>query len=73
MKETATRLGFEFSRKGCPCTGTPLIYTITKTTSIYTLTIWEKRNIWKLMTSGATIARGNAENMEDKIKAIWDL
>ena len=73
MTQQAETLGFAFSRKGCPCNGTPVIYTITREKTLYTLTIWERRNTWRLTSRGCVLATGNKDNLTDKIKALWDL
>jgi len=73
MIEQAEQLGFKYSRKGCPCSGTPLIYTTKKDGTLYTLTIWERRNVWQLKSKGYLLATGKAENLTDKIKSLWDL
>lgn len=70
MKDLATQLGFTFSRKGCPCNGTPLIYTQVVVGTIYTLTIWERRNTWRLTAKGCVIATGNGCNLFEKINNI---
>lgn len=70
MKEQAEILGFTFSRKGCPCNGTPLVYVRKSDETTYTLTLWTKRNVWRLTNKGCTIATGNAENLTDKISNI---
>lgn len=73
MIEQAEALGFKYSRKGCPCVGTPRIYTKEQAKAVYTLTIWEKRNVWQLKSKGCLLASGTAENLTTKIQAIWDL
>lgn len=73
MTQQAETLGFAFSRKGCPCSGTPLIYTKQVDGTLYTLTIWERRNTWRLTMRGCVLATGNKDNLTDKIKALWDL
>lgn len=69
MTQTAEALGFTYSRKGCPCNGTPVIYK----KDAYQLTMWLKRGVWQLKTKNCVLATGNKDNMTDKIKAIWDL
>lgn len=73
MQAQAQALGFTYSRKGCPCNGTPLIYTKEVGGVVQTLTLWERRGTWRLQSKGCVLATGNVENMETKIKAIWDL
>lgn len=73
MKETAERLGFVFSRKGCPCNGTPLIYKTERGNIAYQLTMWIRKGHWKLTANGCSVAYGREENLETKIKEIWDL
>lgn len=75
MREQAEQIGFNFARKGCPCNGTPLIYTRNVDGVLYTLNIWEKRNVWKLTTRGCSVAMGNGDNLKQKITTIinkWD-
>lgn len=72
MIQQAEQLGFTFSRKGCPCNGTPLVYIKQTDTTTYTLTLWTRRNTWRLAAKGCVIATGNQENMTDKIQSIWD-
>lgn len=72
MRTIADELGFAFSRTGCPCNGSPAIYICVRGTKRYTLTIWEKRDYWTLKEGGYQIAWGNKENMNTKIKEIWD-
>ena len=73
MVEQAQALGFIYSRKGCPCNGTPLIYTKQVDGTLYTLTLWERRNTWRLTAKGCVIATGTKDKLTTKIKAIWDL
>ena len=73
MTQTAEALGFTYSRKGCPCNGSPSIYTKEVDKTVYTLTIWPRRDVWQLKAKGCLLASGTAENMTTKIKAIWDL
>lgn len=73
MTQQAEALGFRFSRYGCPCNGKPLIYTLNREGTLYTLTIWERRNTWRLTSRGCVLATGNKDNLTDKIKALWDL
>lgn len=70
MKDLATQLGFLYSRKGCPCTGTPLVYTRQADNIIYTLTLWERRNAWRLTAKGCVIATGNTDNLIEQITKI---
>lgn len=70
MREQAEALGFAYSRKGCPCNGTPLVYVRKENGTTYTLTIWLRRDVWRLTNRGCTIATGNAENMTEKITNI---
>jgi hypothetical protein len=73
MIDQAINLGFVYSRRGCPCNGTPRIYRAVVQKSVYTLTIWEKKNAWKLAGSGGhIIASGNKDNLTTKIQEIWD-
>lgn len=72
MRETAESMGFVFSRKGCPCNGSPDILTAKRDNKIYTMTIWQKRDYWKLAVSGMGIAWGNKNDMKIKIQEIWD-
>lgn len=72
MKAQAEALGFSYSHKGCPCNGTPLVYTRRVDNYIYTLNIWEKRNVWRLTKRGALLATGNKDNLTNKIQEIWD-
>ncbi len=73
MTQQAQALGFTYSRKGCPCNGTPLIYTKQVDGTLYTLTLWERRNTWRLTAKGCVIATGTKDNLTTKINAIWDL
>lgn len=73
MQAQAQALGFTYSRKGCPCNGTPLIYTQQVGGTLYTLTLWERRGTWRLQAKGCVLATGGIDNLETKIKAIWDL
>lgn len=74
MIDQAINLGFVFSRRGCPCNGTPRIYTRSIHNNVYTLTIWDKKNVWRLNSKGGyTIASGNKDNLTTKIQEIWDL
>lgn len=73
MIHIAEALGFRFSRYGCHCNGKPAIYTINHDGAQQTLTIWPMRDAWMLTSKGLRLAGGNKENMETKIKAIWDL
>jgi len=73
MSIEAETLGFVFSRIGCPCNGSPRIYTKDVDGSKQKLTIWEKRNTWRLEANRVVIATGTASNLTTKIKAIWDL
>ena len=73
ITEQALALCFAYSRKGCPCNGSPAIYTKKVERKVQTLTIWEKRNVWRLTASGCVLANGTKENMTDKIQALWDL
>lgn len=73
MIQTAEALGFTYSRKGCPCNGTPLIYKKQVGGSVYQLTMWLKRNVWRLTARNCVLATGNKDNMQTKIQAIWDL
>lgn len=70
MKDLATQLGFAFSRKGCLCNGTPLIYTQAVAGTLYTLTLWERRDAWRLTAKGCVIATGKTDNLIDKITHI---
>lgn len=70
MKDLATQLGFTYSRKGCPCNGTPLVYTRQVDGTTYTLTLWERRNAWRLTAKGCVIATGNGCNLFEKINNI---
>lgn len=73
MIEQAKALGFVYSRRGCPCNGTPHIYTRSIYNNVYTLTIWDKKNVWRLNGKGGyTIASGNRDNITTKIQEIWD-
>lgn len=73
MREQATLLGFEYSHKGCPCIGSPIIYKKIIGGRIYQLFIWEKRDAWRLSTSGTKLASGNSSDLTPKINEIWDL
>lgn len=73
MRDQAEHLGFAFNRTGCPCNGSPRIYNMTRDNTLYTLTIWERRNVWQLKTKGCVIATGKAEELTTKIQKIWDL
>lgn len=74
MIDQAINLGFVYSRRGCPCNGTPRIYTANIQNHVYTLTIWEKRNVWRLAgKGGCVVASGNKDNLTTKIQEIWDL
>lgn len=73
MTTQAEALGFKYSRKGCPCNGSPSIYTGNHDGTLYTLTLWIKRNVWQLKARGSVLATGNNANLTTKIKAIWDL
>lgn len=74
MREQAEALGFKYSRMGCPCSGgTNAIYTLRRGDTTYTLTIWPKRLVWRLTAKNFVVATGNDTNMNDKIKAVWDL
>lgn len=73
MQAQAEALGFTYSRKGCPCNGTPLIYTKTHDGTVQTLTIWQRRNTWRLTARGCLLATGNSDNLTSKIKQLWDL
>lgn len=73
MKDLATQLGFTYSRKGCPCNGTPLVYTRQVDGTTYTLTLWERRNAWRLTAKGCVLATGNTDNMTEKINHIFNL
>ena len=74
MIEQAEQMGFVYSRRGCPCNGTPRIYTQKINNNVYTLTIWDKRNAWKLAGKcGCIIASGNNDNLTIKIQELWDL
>lgn len=73
MTEIAEHMGFVFSRKGCPCNGTPLIYTRTYDGTLYTLTLWLRRNAWRLTAKGCVLTTGNKDNLETKINNIINL
>ncbi len=70
LTNIATALGFDYARKGCPCNGTPLIYTRKIGWTQYTLTLWQRRNAWRLTAKGCVLATGNADNMTEKISKI---
>lgn len=70
MTNQAQALGFTYSRKGCPCNGKPLIYTKQTNGTLYTLTIWERRNTWRLTAKGCVIATGTKDNLTEKIITI---
>lgn len=72
MKEIATALGFIYNRRGCSCNGSPYIYIARRNRVNYELTIYEKRNTWKLSANNNSIASGNAANLKTKITEIWD-
>ena len=73
MTTIAQQLGFTYSRKGCPCSGTPLVYTRLVDGTTYTLTLWERRNAWRLTAKGCVLAIGNTDNMTEKINHIFNL
>ena len=73
MQTTAETLGFRYSRKGCPCNGTPLIYTKEVGGTLYTLTLWTRRDTWRITAKGCVLATGNHDNLQTKIQALWDL
>lgn len=73
MTTIAPQLGFTYSRKGCPCNGTPLVYTRQVDGTTYTLTLWERRNAWRLTAKGCVLATGNTDNMTEKINHIFNL
>lgn len=70
MKEILTKYGFVFNRKGCPCSGTPEYYLATIKGKRYEAMIVPKRNIYRINLHGTTIASGNGETLEHKIKEI---
>ncbi len=72
LTDIADRLGFTYSRKGCPCNGTPLIYTKQVGGTQYTLTVWQRRSTWRLTAKGCVLATGNAGNMDTKINNIFN-
>ncbi len=73
LTDIADKLGFTYSRKGCPCNGTPLVYTRQTGGTQYTLTLWQRRGTWRLTAKGCVIATGNAENMATKITNVINL
>lgn len=73
MTAQAEALGFTYSHKGCPCNGSPSIYTKKVGNKVQKLTIWPKRKVWRLTASGCLLGNGNEENMTTKIQEIWDL
>ena len=73
LNDTAVLLGFQFSRTGCPCNGLNHIYRKGDGRDAYQLTCWPKRDVWQLKQRGCLLASGNANNMQSKIKALWDL
>lgn len=73
MREQAEQLGFTYNRRGCPCNGENYIYTIKRDCAVQQLTIWTKRNVWQLKSKGYLLAHGTSDNLQTKIKALWDL
>lgn len=73
MRDIAIALGFDYSHRGCSCSGSPYVYTATRDGKRYELTIYESRDLWILTVSNTRIAEGNEAELKTKIKEIWDL
>jgi len=71
MNELAEQLGFRFSHKGCPCNGTPKVYKCEHDGGLYTLTIWERRDMWRLEVCGCSLGTGNKSNLLTKLPKLW--
>lgn len=67
MITIAEKHGFKVDHIGCPCTGSPRVMIRREGVSISTLTIWTKRNVWRLQSKGYTIGTGNKDNLESKL------
>lgn len=71
MKDIVLQLGFVFSHKGCPCNGTPDVYKCTHNGGKYTLTVWEKRRVWRLEVQGCQLGMGSDKNLLTKLQTLW--
>lgn len=68
MIETAIAMGFRDDHIGCPCNGSPHVMLMNSDNAMYTLTVWVRRNVWRLATKGYTIGTGNKDNLKQKLQ-----
>lgn len=66
--------GFRFSRIGCACSGSQLIYDTYHGGKHFELDMWHARGYWHLFLGTSKVAFGtNADYLKQEIQKLWDL
>lgn len=71
LEQIAIDNGYTFSHKGCPCSGTPLVYRKTSPDGNMELSLYIRRGVWTLKRNHYIIDRGTS-NVLHKHLQQWD-
>ena len=71
MEQVARDHGYTFWKKGCPCSGLPLIYRKASPEGNLELWLYPARNMWRLQRNYYIIDKGTDNVMNTQLQQ-WD-
>lgn len=74
IESAANAYGFKFSRIGCVCSGSQLIYDTYHAGKHFELDVWHARGYWHLYEGTTKVSFGTDKiYLQQQIQKLWDL